>query len=368
VVLSSYYEYVGNLHAHTPYSDGEGSHSTIAKAAQAAGLDFVVATDHNILVKGVEGYYGDDTSGYVLLLTGEEIHDRTRQPQSNHLLAYGLTRELAQCAADPQVLIDTVGREGGLSFLAHPHDPDMTRIRQMKGIPWTDWQVERYTGLEIWNYMSSFKGVLTGSLVNIGRAVFRPEEAITAPDPATLALWDELLGQGKRIVGIGGSDAHGIVFRLGLFEHIVFPYDFLFSCVNTHVVASQPFSGDWERDQATLYRAIQQGNTFIGYDLLGSTRGFRFTANGQNSTTILGGSIRLGPGVTLQALAYERSHFKIIRHGKIVAEASGVENLTYTAREPGAYRVEVWREFKGRERAWILSNPIYVEDSSFSAR
>jgi hypothetical protein len=34
--------------------------------------------------------------------------------------------------------------------------------------------------------------------------------------------------------------------------------------------------------------------------------------------------------------------------------------IDYTAHEPGTYRVEVWKEFRGQERCWILSNPVYV--------
>lgn len=353
------------MHMHTPYSDGEGSHEAIADAALAAGLDFVIVTDHNILVQGVEGYYGDAQRGYVLLLTGEEAHDRTRLPQVNHLLIFGAETELAQHAADPQELIDAANAAGGMTFLAHPDDPPLARFKE-PAIPWADWHVARYTGLEIWNYMSSFKGLLDGGLVRLLRAAFRPEDFMIGPNPDTLARWDELLAQGLRVVGIGNSDAHGTTFHLGPIRHVVFPYDFLFSCVNTHVLASAPLTGNWQQDRSILYRALRQGNAFIGYDLLGNTRGFRFSATGQNSSTIMGGSIRLGAGVTLQALAYERSHFKIIRHGQIVAEAQGRENLTYTATRPGAYRVEVWRAFRGQERAWILSNPIYVEDSSYT--
>ena len=66
------YEYVGNLHVHTPYSDGEGTHQDVAEAALLAGLDFVVFTDHNLLVCGIEGYYGDEARGYILLLAGVE--------------------------------------------------------------------------------------------------------------------------------------------------------------------------------------------------------------------------------------------------------------------------------------------------------
>ncbi len=68
------YELVGNLHAHTVYSDGAGTHKDIARAALEAGLDFVVVTDHNVYVEGVDGYqYQGDQR--VLILAGEEIHD-----------------------------------------------------------------------------------------------------------------------------------------------------------------------------------------------------------------------------------------------------------------------------------------------------
>jgi hypothetical protein len=362
--MSLLYEYSGNLHMHTPYSDGEAYHAEIARAALTAGLDFIIVTDHNVLVQGVEGYYTDHEN-HVLLLTGEEIHDRTRLPQVNHLLVYGAERELATCASDPQGLINAVNAAGGLCFLAHPHDTPLERLNE-PAIPWEDWHVLGFTGLEIWNYMSSVKQVINeGSLWQAIRAAFRPEEAISAPNPLTFAKWDALLSAGQRVVGIGNSDAHGTVFQLGLLKHTVFPYDFLFSCVNTHILSAQPFNGDWQHDKAIVYKALRQGHAYIGYDLLGSTRQFRFSAHGQHGTAIMGDSLKLGSGVTLQALAGARSHIKLIRHGKVVAEAHNRENLTYTAQQGGAYRVEVWRTFKGRPRAWILSNPIYLEDAAY---
>ncbi|MBE2192585.1 MAG: PHP domain-containing protein [Anaerolinea sp.] len=358
---AGYVEYAGNLHIHTPYSDGEGSHAQIADAALLAGLDFVVVTDHNVLVQGVSGYYGDDQRGHVLLLTGEEIHDRQRDPQVNHLLVYNVDQELCPCAPDPHALISAVNAANGLTFLAHPTDKALAIVHE-PAIPWVDWELPPFTGLEIWNYMSNFKRFVGKGIRNILRAAFRPEELITGPDPDTLKLWDDLLMQGKRIVGIGNSDAHATVAHLGPIRQVIFPYDYLFSCVNTHILAHQRFNGEWTEDARTIYRALGSGHAFITYDLIGNARGFRFSAHGESSTAIMGDSIRLGGGVTLQALCHERSHFKLIHQGKVVAETTGRENLTFTAKQPGAYRVEVWRDYKGMERMWILSNPIYVED------
>ena len=54
--------------------------------------------------------------------------------------------------------------------------------------------------------------------------------------------------------------------------------------------------------------------------------------------------------------------------GNVVAESFGRENLTFTAQTPGAYRVEVWQDYKGKERGWIFSNPIYVEEATYQIK
>jgi len=49
-------EIIINLHMHTRYSDGSGSHQDIAEAALKCGLDAVIVTDHNVLPRDFEGY------------------------------------------------------------------------------------------------------------------------------------------------------------------------------------------------------------------------------------------------------------------------------------------------------------------------
>lgn len=362
----AYYEYVGNLHVHTLYSDGEASHQQVAEAALLVGLDFVVFTDHNVRVDGIEGYYGDDIRGYVLLLAGEEVHDRTRNPQCNHVLVFGVEQEVAPLAHSLPSLLQQVDRLGGLTFIAHPDDQAVAWLGE-PAIPWTDRYVDGFTGLEIWNYMSRFKDYLPDRRRAL-RHVFQPEDMITGPSPATLALWDELLERGYQLVGIGAADAHGTRVKIGPLEHEVFPYDFLFSAVNTHVLTKAPLSGELAYDKAQLYQALKAGRAFIGYELLGETRGFRFSAQGQNMVATMGETIRLGHGVTLQAMAPARAHIRLICCGEVVAEEKLAENLTHVVRTPGPYRVEVWRKYRGAERAWILSNPIYVEPNPGQVR
>jgi hypothetical protein len=352
------HEYVGNLHVHTRFSDGAATHAEIAEAALLAGLDFVIFTDHNLWLDSIEGYYGDEQRGHVLLLAGEEVHDRTRMPQCNHVLAYGAGREVVSHAHSLGELLQAIRDSGGMSFIAHPDDRSVAWLKE-PAIPWLDRYVAGFTGIEVWNYMSRFKEHIQTRQEAL-HAVFRPEEVMVGPSPRTLALWDQLLGAGHRTVGIGGADAHGTRVGIGPFAHTVFAYDYLFSCVNTHLLTRHPISGDLQRDRQMLYQSLRQGRAFIGYEIPGSTRGFRYTAQGQNTSVTMGEHIRLGHGVTLQVLAPARAHIKIICHGEIVAEEDHVENLTHVVRQEGAYRAEVWRMYQRIERAWILSNPIYV--------
>jgi hypothetical protein len=48
----------------------------------------------------------------------------------------------------------------------------------------------------------------------------------------------------------------------------------------------------------------------------------------------------------------------MLRDGEPVAEREAPA-LVLEAREPGVYRVEARLERHGRERTWVISNPIY---------
>ena len=121
------YEITINLHMHTRYSDGSGSHSDIVQAAMHC--RHRCRHRHRSQCLGQwTGRLLPNGNSQVLLLVGEEIHDQARQPQKNHLLVFGADKELATQAADPQRLLDSVRQAGGLSFLAHIVDPPSTAM------------------------------------------------------------------------------------------------------------------------------------------------------------------------------------------------------------------------------------------------
>ncbi|MDT8305894.1 MAG: CehA/McbA family metallohydrolase [Anaerolineae bacterium] len=365
------HEYAGNLHIHTRFSDGEKWHREVAHDAARAGLDFIVVTDHNVWVRGVEGYY-EFEQGPVLLLTGEEVHDTRRQPQANHFLVYGAEQEMSPHAPEPQRLIDATNAAGGCGFIAHPYEEELPFFPEGGDLGWHNWEVDGYTGLEIWNYMSSFKNEVSRHLGRLrwqnglyGRAsalplALHPERYITGPEPEALARWDELLSAGRRIAAIGNSDAHGTPMHLGPITREIFPYEFLFRAVNTHVLLRQPLTGDVETDKALILGAVAKGNSWVAYDMAHPTKGFRFSGQGVTKG-VMGDNVVMDVGATLQVLAPARASIRLIHNGAIVASTESGQSLTHAPAESGAYRAECSLLFEGHERGWIYSNPIYLD-------
>lgn len=366
---NDWHHVVGNMHMHTRYSDGEKWHAEVAREAIRAGLDFIIVTDHNVWVRGVEGYYGDG-AGRVLLLSGEEVHNVRRQPQASHFLAYGAEKELAAFAADPQQLIDETLTAGGYGFLAHPHEKALTLI-DSPDLGWHDWDIEGFSGLEIWNYMSCVKNriadrierlrwrnIVSEAIVAL-RVSLHPERYVSGPEAETLQLWDSFLARGMRLTAVGNSDAHGTPMNLGPIHREIYPYEFLFRAVNTHLLMPQALTGQVESDKRYILRALGRGNCWVGYDMAHPTHDFRYSVQG-TKRGIMGDEVVLGHGATLQVSAPTRCRIRLIRHGAVVAEVDKETNLTFMPAEPGAYRVECLLPYEGAERGWIYSNPIYL--------
>lgn len=350
------HELVVNLHMHTTYSDGSGTYAELGQAALKTGVDVLLVTDHNVLVQGVDAYYRDGKKR-VLILACEEIHDQDRDPQKNHLLVFGIEQELSTLADNPQVLINAVNRLGGLCFIAHPEDPAMPAFGETD-ISWEDWNVTGFAGIELWNGFSELKTVAKGKLDAILYA-FLPELIPHGPLPRVLSKWDDLLSKGQHVVAVGGSDAHARHMSLGPLHRTIFPYEYHFSTINTHVLTPVPLTGSQAEDRKMVFDALAAGHCFIGYDLPASTRGFYFSAQGKNSTVIMGEKIALDGAVTLQARFPSRAEIKLIKDGICIKSLHG-ETITHITNEPGAYRVEAYKHFLGKLRGWIFSNPIYV--------
>ena len=352
--METYREYIGNPHVHSVYSDGAATHREIAAAAAATGLHFVIVTDHNVRANGLEAYYGR-----TLLLVGEEAHNAGRQPPVNHLLVYGTEQEIAPYTfGSTQTLIRTIHARGGFCYIAHPIDKNSPLNPDWRRMPWVDWPVDGVAGIELWDYMSEFKGLLWAALV---AAIYarRPEWGIRGPQKATLRLWDELLSKGQRLAALGSANAHGPSAKWRLFQHPGLSYDYLFRCINTHILTQSPVSGEVAHDKALIYEALRTGRTWVGYDLPYPTSGFRFVARSGATQATMGEELRRLGASNIEIDLPAAGEIHLLRDGKRILQVQGTQ-LRHTSAEPGIHRAEVYRRFQGRKVGWIFSSPIYI--------
>jgi len=352
------HEYIINLHTHTRFSDGTGTHAEVAGAALKAGLDCIIFTDHNVRVSGIENYLRKD-GRKLIILVGEEVHDQARQPQKNHLLVFGVDSEMAHYADQPQTLIDRVNKAGGLSFIAHPVDLALPLFKE-ENLSWENWEVQGYTGIELWNGMSELKTEIH-SWFDAIRFGLNPDSLAHGPHPAALQRYDNLLAQGWRVVAVGGSDAHALKVKVGPITRTIFPYSFHFEAINTHVLTPEPLSwNNISHDRKLIYQALRNGNCFVGYDLPAPTRGFRFTAQTSKGILSMGDQEELRGTTTLQVRLPFPAECRLLQDGRVIKVWRDQLVGAHITKEPGVYRVEVFIPFLGRQRGWIYSNPIYL--------
>jgi hypothetical protein len=343
-----YYQYSGIIHVHSTYSDGALAIPRIAEIANELDFNFLLFSDHNTLQpkrEGLEGWYDK-----VLVGIGCEINDVSDQ---NHYLAFNIDEEISIELA-PKDYVRKVHEAGGFGIIAHP-DEKRTSMAEYPPYPWTVWDSEYYDGIEVWNQMSEWMEGLTHQ--NKYWRVLHPRRSIIAPKKETLAKWDEV-NQKRKVVGIGGVDAHGHVYRFwGLFRITIFRYKVLFKTIRTHVLTSEPLSQgtDYKGDLQKIYKAIQNANCYISNHYLGDAADFRFWAENKQKQVIVGENITLDGQTKLYIKNPQEAETLLIHNGKIIESKKG-RAVNFVVREKGVYRVEIHIN----QQLWIISNHISV--------
>ncbi|RJR31120.1 MAG: hypothetical protein C4576_32160 [Desulfobacteraceae bacterium] len=347
------HEYVGNLHVHSLYSDGAATIKEIAACASGAGLDFVCVNDHSHMSTDLhlneEGY-----SGNVLVLVGSEIGIR-----SHHYLAFGLKRPVIEDEQSPQHVIDAVNEQSALGFIAHPFEKGMPFLEKSTVYTWNDLSVKGFTGICIWNFTSRWKERVRTVFHGLFCLAFKTK-TLRGPSGETLAYWDRLCLE-RKVVGIGGSDAHGSYVKLGPVRVIPFTYDFLLRTVNVHIFLNRKMPREFDAAKEQVYGALKAGRLFIAHDGLSPAKGFRFDyISEEGSELFVGEEGSFVRGGTMVIEIPRWGEMRLIRNGLRIKTWRGKEAV-YTVTESGVYRVEVYLRvrFFGW-RPWIFSNPIYL--------
>lgn len=346
------YEYIGNLHIHSRYSDGNLAPSEISGIALGAGLDFICLNDHDTMIDRLhledEGFYGK-----LLLLMGLEIGGRY-----HHYLGYDLHTMVRSDHGGPQEVIDRVNAQGGFGFLAHPFERGMPFRDKGRAYTWNDLSVRGFAGISIWNYSSRWKERIKGPLWGLYCLAFK-RRSLLPPSRKTLVFWDRLCRE-QRTVGIGASDAHGSGFKWGLLHFRPLSYAFLLSTINVHIFLNRPLSKNFTEAKQAVYKALREGRLFIAHDGLSPARGFRYYFLSEDgSDLMMGEEAPYQPGELIVDLPCE-GEIRLIRDGRLEKTWQGTEAI-YRVKGRGVYRVEVDRKLRfSGWHPWIYTNPVYL--------
>jgi len=340
------------VHLHSTYSDGTGTVPQIARAGRRAGADVVLLTDHDTLAakrNGEEGWYGD-----VLLLVGEEVSPRRR----NHYLAFGIDEEIDHTDLDAAGICAAVREAGGFGFAAHPFSRGSERFKRGgPGMPFDALDCEVLDGIELWSFVND-TGESIKSVPEMLRFLAMPGRALAHPPERNMRAWDELCRK-RRVVVIGGLDAHQFGKRIGPVVPLrVMGYHRSFRFIRTHVLCQRAPTGELDHDRDQVFSALRSGRCYIAVDSVAPARGFRFEAGDLPMGAEAPAGLR-----TLSVRTPLDAKLRLLRDGEEIAAGAG-RALEAEVEAPGVYRAEALRRSKGRERTWILSNPIYLRNGS----
>ncbi len=345
------YDLACAIHIHSTFSDGTASVEELCASARATGRDAVLLTDHDTLAArraGFEGWHGS-----VLLGVGVEISSR-----GGHYLAFGVDRELPRKRLDESEVPVVVREQGGVGFAAHPFSAG-SQISHRLGRPhgWTALDDDGLAGIELWSLTTDAAEAWRNPFEAI--AYMRdPERFLDGPPAHHLRAWDRLCAS-RRVVAIGGLDAHQHGIRIGGRLFSPMPNERYLGLLATYVLCRRPPSGDGEADLEEVYACLREGRCFLSVDAIASGRGFRYWAEGSAGDVAVLGEQRPAGVWTLRAALPRPARVTLVRDGTPVADATTAA-FEHPVDMPGAYRVEARLPFRGRERLWLLSNPIYL--------
>jgi hypothetical protein len=109
--------------------------------------------------------------------------------------------------------------------------------------------------------------------------------------------------------------------------------------------------------------ALRAGHCFIGFDFLGDTSGFSFSAESAGEQKIQGDDVKLSADTRLKVRTPVSSQIKLFKDGNVISDETGVTGKDFPVTEAGVYRVEVYLPQLGKLAAgkpWIISNSIKV--------
>jgi hypothetical protein len=349
--LPSFYK-KGAFHIHSSFSDGRGGIDEISRDVKLSNLDFAILTDHgrpNIQASNATGRING-----ILLIGASEF-----SLNEGHLAAAGYRIPAYIFPPEAQEAVDEINRDKGVSFISHPFD---------RKIPWTDWQVREFTGIEILSlYQLAKKVPFFKAAILPLRYLFNADYAltrlITYPEKE-LQIWDSLNKEGKYF-GIYALDTHAKLQISKKFQ-LNFPtYAAMFKILTIYVKVENDLEKDPQQAAASIVAAMRRGNFFNVIESLAPANGFEYYYRGNDGQLIeMGGDSQTAGGTLIFKLPFNfTTDIVVKKDGRIFKTISANirQQLSIPITLCGVYRAEVsLAAGRFKKLPWILTNPIFI--------
>jgi hypothetical protein len=325
----------GAWHVHTTRSDGRGTLEEVLRAARAAGLQFVVVTDHNVLAPADAGWHDG-----ILVVEASEASTRF-----GHVVAVGVPRALTREECDREPL-DVIAALGGEAVLSHPFQPRR---------PWSGWERGPWRGIEVVSNDTAWGEIMVGRgwgrlLPGLAALPLDAARTVIGLVPST-AREEAVLEGGLRTSGArarrpDGSPAPPRVLLCSADAHGYPSYRAAFEAFSMHVPVTP--TGDAAADGKAVLAALLDGRATCVFDGVAPAARVRLSPDGD--------ALRL----TADA-SFDGAEAVLWRGGVVVAsgrgQGSSVRFDCAGGCGAGTYRAVATRG----GRPWLFTNPVVIE-------
>lgn len=361
----------GAIHVHSKFSDGGGTPDEIARAAEQAGLDFVVLTDHNNYEgrkKGFEKTYGQ-TDLFVEMEASTPV---------GHAVSFFSGSELK--SADNQAIVQatykqflkTASYPGLFLSIAHP-----SNIKN----PWA--RLDEFAeGLEVVNFDSSWQRQVSDSPLDfvLTLSLYLFNQYLSAVRffetySKDFIAWDEMTSRGPGHFAYLAHDTHSKV-KLNNERALSWPgYLQTFKLASNILFLKGPKATDFESRKKQFYSSLREGRSAIFYQAVFPFPGNSWQIKCGTQEFYSGDVITEGKDceavVSTPATPFAKV-IHLVKNGETTHEVLVDRKMTTPIKIPlsgkGTYRVEVLAKYHSALRLmlnrlvpYIFYSPIYLQ-------
>lgn len=357
----------GVFSVHTERShDAVGTREEVARAAAAAGLDFVVIGDHPPDDRKPGWAFWEPVFLEGVLIEGAQ---ELRSPEAGKILAVAMDTTYRQWGGDYASFAAMLSREEATSFVVHGRgprgserwvSPSVVGVQGWEVLDISEFASHRFRGFwSLYHAVALAVGTPFGlgdeALLHLMREGF---------DTPTVAAYDSFRASGP-LTATAGLNVHPKA-RVG---PLLLPsYGPFFRTLISHVAVGAGDASDPVQASRDLMAGARGGDVFVSVGGAERARAFRMgVLDDGRFVAGMGSAAPLTEGCLLRAgFVFDPGRkllYRILRNGRELAWISAPE-LEWRPSEPGVYRVEVYayalrmgRVFV-RLRPWIFANPV----------